>query len=47
VSLHTEETVRVFKLSKKDDSATSSAQVAFDFPQVKVPPRIILIHDYS
>jgi len=34
VSLHTEETVRVFKMSKKEDSGTSTAQVAFDFPKV-------------
>jgi len=38
VSLHTEETVRVFKMSKKEDSATSTAQVAFDFPKVETFP---------
>ena len=34
MSLHTDETVRVFKMSKKGDSVTNTAQVAFDFPKV-------------
>jgi len=34
VSLNTEESVRVYKLSKKEDTGTVTAQVAFDFTKV-------------
>jgi len=35
VSLFSGETVRVFKMGKKDDSLTGKIQAAFDFPQVR------------
>jgi len=34
VSLHTDQSVRVFKLNKKEDTGTVTANVAFDFPEV-------------
>ena len=34
MSLNTEESVRVYKLSKKEDTGTVTAQVAFDFTKV-------------
>jgi len=34
VSLNTEESVRVYKLSKKEDTGAVTAQVAFDFTKV-------------
>jgi len=42
VSLSTDETLRVFKLSKKDDGGSSTAQVAFDFPKVAPPCSLLM-----
>jgi len=41
VSLSTEETLRVFKLSKKEDGGSNMAQVAFDFPKVSPPHNLL------
>ena len=37
MSLNTEESVRVFKLSKKEDTNSVTAHVAFDFAKVTSP----------